>query len=145
LRNFVRYWLPALTWSAVLIAAAGDTFSAQGTGGILGSLIGSIVGGLPPETFHALHVAVRKLGHLVAYGTLGALFLRAVRGPRAGWQQRWMWIAFALTLCVAVTDEVRQSTTRTREGSPADVAIDLSGAAIAQAVMRRRAVARRTG
>lgn len=68
---------------------------------------------------YELHVAIRKLGHIVAYAILGALAWRA---------DRRMTVAIAIALLVAVTDEWHQSMSASRTGTPWDVLLDVVGA-----------------
>jgi hypothetical protein len=113
--EILKRWLPVVAWSAVILIASGDEFSAAQSGGWFRALFGVA---LP----YWVHVAVRKTTHLAAYGILGALAMRA--SPRAA-------IALAIALCVAIIDELHQSTLPTRTGSPWDVLLDMIGAAIA--------------
>ena len=78
----------------------------------------------------------RKVIHMSEYGLLCVLWWRALRTltvpPRA------LGFAFLLTVAYAVTDEVHQLSVHGRHGSPVDVAIDATGAAIAVLLIRRR-------
>jgi len=132
-------WLAAAAWTAILLAASSDLFSASHTGGLLRHLLG----GLSPAAFDAVHMALRKIGHLVAYGIASVLYLRALRGgvdgapvaraPRSRSTARWQPLAaVAMVLLVASIDELHQSTIPSRTGSPVDVLIDVTGATIAQ-------------
>ncbi len=123
-------WLPVLAWSAVILAASSELFSTARSGEVLRTILG---GDFP----HFLHVAVRKLGHLVAYAILGALALRAaladLRGPLVA--------SHAIVLLVALADEWHQSTYPSRSGSPWDVLLDVVGGALAIAFLRARMTA----
>lgn len=144
LRHLARYWLPALTWAAILLAASGERFSSSETGGIISSLLSLIGGSVNAVTFTVINFVIRKAGHVLAYGLLGVLFLRAIRGPLTGWTIPWSATALVLTLAVASIDEWHQSTTLTRTGSASDVALDLAGAAIALALFRWRSARQAT-
>ncbi|HEX9985682.1 MAG TPA: VanZ family protein [Thermoanaerobaculia bacterium] len=116
-------WLPPLLWAAVLLLASTDAFSSRETGGALHSLLDR----LPPEVFKALHFCIRKGGHLLAYGLLGALTWRADRRVA---------VVLGFTAFIAVLDEWHQSMIPSRQGSGWDVLLDLAGAAVAVAVLR---------
>ena len=88
--------------------------------------------------FETIHFTLRKLAHVTAYGILGYLNFRAMRGPRSGFARSWSVVAVLLTLVVAVADEWNQSKLPFRSGSGFDVMLDLSGAMIAQVIVRLR-------
>lgn len=79
-------------------------------------------------TLAVAHVAVRKLGHVLAYAVVGLLAYRAVRAGRPS-PFRWSWVAAALAVgaALAVTDELRQSFVASRSGTLGDVVIDIVG------------------
>lgn len=124
-------WLPALIWSAVVLYASTDAGSSVQTGGRLERLVVALIGRpLSFEAFEILHVAIRKLMHLVAYGIEGVLWFHATR--RFG-------LALGLTLAVASIDELNQSFNATRSGLVSDVVLDMIGALIAIWLLRRLA------
>ena len=126
--NAARLWLPPLLLTALILIASGQTFSSSNSGAFLAAIVGMLGIDLEPATFASIHFLARKTGHVVAYGLLGALYLRAFRHqlPR-----RAASIAATLltVLVVASIDEWRQSTTVARSGTPADVALDVIAAA----------------
>ena len=78
----------------------------------------------------------RKLIHAIEYALLCLLLWRATASrvsPRAA-----LTAAFVLAVGYAVVDELHQTTVPTRNGSPIDVAIDATGAAIAATLIDRR-------
>ena len=87
--------------------------------------------------FGPLNFLARKTAHLVEYGIAAALYFRALRGEREGWRWTWAVAAVAIACAVASFDEWHQTFTLTRTGTPADVALDTAGAAIAQIVVWR--------
>jgi VanZ family protein len=119
--RLVKLWLPVIVWAAVILSASNDTFSSNHSQSWLATLLGG-------EASAALNIAVRKLGHLFAYGILGALAWRA---------DRRILVAVAVALLVGATDEWQQSTTLTRTGTPWDVLLDLCGAWLGIVSMRR--------
>ena len=80
---------------------------------------------------------MRKSAHLTVYATLSALWFRAQRGPRSGWQPSWALFALLVSMLVALGDELHQSFVPSRGGSPWDVLLDGFGAFVAQAVIAR--------
>ena len=74
---------------------------------------------------HDVHNLVRKLLHVPAY----ALLTLSVTWAIAGWRNRAAWSA-GLVLVVAIADESIQAVTGGRDGSVADVALDLCGATV---------------
>jgi VanZ family protein len=136
----VRWWLPPLLWTAVILAASSDAFSSGSTGGTMRGLLEALLGPLSDLTFEVIQFVIRKLTHLLAYGLLGALTLRAIRRGRTAWNPRWLLAALAYSLVIAIIDETHQSLIPSRTGSLGDVVIDFAGAVVAGMVMRRRAV-----
>lgn len=112
-----------------------------GSSNITGRLLALLVPPLSPE-FEPLHTIIRKTVHVVAYGLLGALDFRAVRGPRGGWRLGWSAIAVVLAVVIASLDEYHQSFFPSRTGVPGDVVIDACGATLAQLIVRGRALTR---
>ena len=72
---------------------------------------------------------LRKLAHAFAFGLLWWLWRRALGRS---------WLAAAITLAYAVSDEWHQSFVEGRDGSARDVAIDAVGVIIAAALWHRR-------
>jgi VanZ family protein len=110
----------------VIAFLSGDVLSAQSTGSLLLPLLAHLLPGADPARLHVVHVAIRKLGHLVEYGILAALWWRALApGPGAARQ------AVLLAALYAGVDEWRQGLGASRTPSVLDVAIDTVGAVIA--------------
>lgn len=82
-------------------------------------------------------LVLRKLAHMAEYGLLFVLWRRALPGASP-------WLAAAIAVGYAVTDEVHQSFVDGRKGTPVDVAIDAVGVLLAGIVTRARD-ARRSG
>lgn len=137
-RTFLRYWLPALAWLAAVILFAGETFGASTTGAFLHRVVQALGLQLSEQTMTFLHFAVRKCAHVYVYSILSALWFRAWRGGKRGWQWSWALLALGVCLAAATGDETRQSLTPGRTGDPWDVALDMSGATLAQLVIAAR-------
>ena len=125
-------WLPAVVWAALILLSSGDAASADATG----SFLQTIFKGLTRDQIFILNFVIRKGAHLAAYGILGALNLRALRGEKP-------LLALALSVLVAIIDESRQAISPARNGSPWDVRLDTAAAAGAQLWWRVRYPVRR--
>ena len=118
--RFLKQWLPAILWAGLILSTSNDQFSASESGGWLQRLFG--------EVPYVVHVILRKSTHVVGYSIMAALAWRADR--------RWL-AALGITLLVACTDELLQSRTALRTGTPWDVLLDMTAAAIAVFILRR--------
>ncbi len=65
-------------------------------------------------------VILRKLAHMAEYGVLFVLWRRAL--PHSS-----PWVAAAIAVGYACTDELHQTTVRGRHGTPVDVVVDSAG------------------
>lgn len=125
--RFLKQWVPALVWAAVIIVASNDTFSSDNTREWLERIVGR-------ELPDAVNFSVRKLAHLIEYAILGILAWRA---------ERRVWLAIAFAVVIAAIDETRQGFTMTRSGSPFDVLLDTFGATIGALAVQRLSSRRR--
>ncbi len=136
MKSNTRSYALAVLWTACVLLASSDAFSAQHTGGGLQWLVRSLTGHtLSDLALEVTQFIIRKLAHLTEYGILGFLWSRALRGEER-WTLRSSAIAVLIALAVAITDEVHQSFVPSRTASPLDVVIDVCGALLAQ--LRRR-------
>ncbi|HYA95242.1 MAG TPA: VanZ family protein [Terriglobales bacterium] len=132
-RSILLYWLPAVAWMAMVLAASTDTFSARNTGQILHAVLVWIFGQVDAATFGLLHFLVRKSAHFTEYAILSALWFRASRvHPASLWRLRWALIGLIISLSVAIIDEIHQSFVPSRTSSARDVLLDFCGALFAQ-------------
>ena len=125
--------LPPFAWMAVIAVFSSSLFGADQTGSWILPALGRLLPWAGPGLLHALHGALRKLGHVVEYGILAALWLRALRPGRGAA----VW-AVVLSALYAVLDETRQGLVPNRTASPLDVAIDTAGAFVAVAWLHGR-------
>lgn len=127
-------WLPVLVWMGVIFAFSHDAGSAERSGLFLRLLeaVWSLFGGGPPDPAlaEALHLLIRKVGHMVEFAVLYALSWRAFG---TGWRA-----PLALCVAYAVLDEWHQTFIPNRVGSPTDVLVDVAGAALAAAALAGR-------
>lgn len=137
-RVFLRYWLPAFAWLAAVLFFSGESLAATNTGQFLRKLTQALGLQLTDDTLLLLHFGIRKAAHVCVYALLSALWFRAWRGGNGGWRMQWALPALVVCLLTASADETRQAFTPGRGGSPWDVALDMSGAVLAQVVIAAR-------
>jgi VanZ family protein len=116
-------WGPAVAWMALIFI-----LSAQP--------------GLRISNDASVDTPIRHVAHVVAFGVLAVLFLRAFGVTRDAWFARGALLAVVLTVLYGITDEIHQSTVPSRHGQAIDVAWDgigaLAGVALAWLLVRRR-------
>jgi len=119
--------LPPIAWTGVIAVLSGPGWGGASTGLLLMPLLGALLPWAGPEQLEAAHWLVRKGAHASEYAVLAGLWRWALarRIARPGLT------AFGLSVFTAALDELHQATTLTRTGSPADVALDSAGAAVA--------------
>ena len=130
----IRYWLPPVLWMGILFVGSGALFAEPETSRIIVPLLRTIFPGAPAETLRLLHFLIRKLAHLIEYAILALLWYRAFFRGRAWNAGRSAVLALAISIGYAILDEFHQSLTGVRTGSPGDVLLDASGAALALTV-----------
>jgi VanZ family protein len=133
LRRVLFYWVPAVAWMAMVLAASSDPFSARNTGEALHALLIWIFGQVDALTFGLVHFLMRKSAHFIEYAILSALWFRALRLHLSSlWRVRWALVGLVISLSVAILDELHQSFVPSRSGSARDVLLDFCGALFAQ-------------
>jgi VanZ family protein len=136
MRTFLKYWLPVLTWLGVIFAGSTGIFSAEQTSRYLVPFLRWLDPQISPSTIAAIHLALRKLGHLAEYAILAALLWRALRNARilhANISTAFVGAWIACTI-FAVSDEFHQSFVLSRSAAFGDVLIDICGALIGLAI-----------
>jgi VanZ family protein len=93
-------WLPVVAWAGLIFGLSSVPDLGTGLGG--------------------WDLVLRKIAHATEYAILGALLARALGRS---------WLAFAIGLAYAVSDEAHQAFVPGRMGAPLDVAIDTVGVA----------------
>src|SRR5262249_1909005 len=120
---------PPIVWMGVIAVLSGSLFGADRTGTWLLPVLGRLLPGASPTALHTVHAVIRKMGHLVEYAILAALWRRAlVEGRTPARAGAW---AVALSALYAVADETRQGLAPNRTPSALDVLIDTAGALLA--------------
>src|SRR5437773_43599 len=95
--RFVRYWMPAIVWMAVIFLGSTDMLSAEHTSRFLVPFLRWIDPQISLAALNAIQLGIRKLGHLTEYAILAMLLWRALRGG-IRWQMK-----MSLLLLVAAT------------------------------------------
>ena len=125
----LRRWGPPLGWMGVIAVFSAPQWDAAATRSLLLPVFETLFPWATPAALEGLHVALRKLGHLVEYAVLALLWVRALEPGRAAGPARRL--AFLLALAYAVVDELHQGWTGARTASAWDVALDAAGAGLA--------------
>src|SRR5437588_5188629 len=135
-RRFVRYWMPAILWMAIIFLGSTDMLSAEHTSRFLVPLLRWIDPQISVAALNAIQVGVRKLGHLTEYAILAMLLWRALRsGTRWPMKMSILFLVAALACAIfAASDEFHQSFVPSRTSSSIDVMIDVTGALIGLAI-----------
>ena len=128
--------LPPLCWTGLITYFGGSQWGGAHTAAWLGPLLRVLLPIASPEALAAVHLVIRKAGHVVEYAVLAGLWRHALGGA---------WAPLGLALLTASLDELRQSFTPGRVGSVYDVLLDCAAACAVLLVMavrgRRRASA----
>jgi VanZ family protein len=126
--------VPPVLWMATIAVFSSGSFGADRTGGFTLFLLAHLLPGASPDFLHGLHGLIRKMGHVVEYGILAALWLRALTpGRPPGRAALW---AVILATGYAAVDEVRQAFAPNRSPSVADVLLDGAAAWLAVACLQ---------
>jgi VanZ family protein len=129
------YWLPAIAWLATVAAFSTQGFGSSNTGAVLRAILETLHISVATPNFEVLHYALRKSAHFTAYGTLSALFFRALRATDMHttiWKWRYAWIPLVICFVTASADEIHQAFTKGRTGNWHDVVLDMFGATFVQ-------------
>jgi VanZ family protein len=131
-RGALWYWAPLAVWLGAIFFFSTDALSSAHTSRFVEPLIRRLLPGASEGAVYAIHVAVRKCGHLTEYALLALLAFRGARGGRPeGFRPGWAATAFAVAAVYALVDEYHQTFVSSRTGNLGDAAIDMTGAAAA--------------
>ena len=142
-------WWAALVWLGVIRLESTEAASSTNTFGLLNALLSFLFGHLGRVWAVELNYLLRKSGHFVGYGILGALVFLALRNtnrdqlslllPRRWgtclhdlWRMEWVWLGMGVAVITAALDEIHQTFLPSRSGRWQDVALDTCGAAALQ-------------
>lgn len=137
-----RHWVRIVLWwglwalwcGVIYCVSANPIFTGEHTRQVVQEAAPAVVSG-SPALVRVINVLLRKCGHVLGFGVLGALSLAAVSawpGPRRA--TVWGWTLASL---YAVTDEWHQAYVPGRSGTVWDVALDAAGAALGVAMTVR--------
>lgn len=126
-----RVWLwsyaPFIIWIGVIFAFSSPGASSANTSLIVGPLLHFFFPQMSDATLDLVHSFIRKTAHVLEYGTLAILGLRAFSKMPGRWYRlRWV-LPIAVVAIVASLDEYNQSFEPSRTSSPNDVLIDIAG------------------
>lgn len=128
---FLRYYLPALLWAAVVSLFSTGTFHSGTTLRLIRRVLQFFWTEVSPATLLAINTLLRKASHSAEYCVFAFLVWRALRrGSRLPWRPLWAAVTLALAALLAVADELHQGTVAVRTGSWIDVGFDLLGACL---------------
>lgn len=130
-QSLLTGWLPVAVWAVFIFLASTDTFSSEHTGRVLHWIVDHL-GGMTPAHFELLHHAIRKLAHVIEYAVFSLLIYRALQQGKPGWSWRWAAVAVIACAIFGSSDEIHQIFVPSRGPSARDVAIDTTGAILAQ-------------
>ena len=78
LPRFVRYWMPAIVWMALIFLGSTDMLSAEHTSRFLVPFLRWLDPQISLATLNTIQIGIRKLGHLTEYAILAVLLWRAL-------------------------------------------------------------------
>jgi len=126
---WISAWLPVAVGIGIIMLESTKWFGADHTSGPLRLLWEAIFGTVSNARWNLIHFLIRKSGHFMGYGFLGAAWLRAwwMTLPHSHFLED-TFLALMGTALVASLDELHQSYLPNRTGSVSDVLLDCCGA-----------------
>lgn len=132
--NQSRLWRygPLVLWLAGIFFASTDELSGSKTTLVIEPLLRWFFPHISVQSVEAVHLLVRKAGHLTEYAVLALLAARAFSASRhALLRVHWFLASLVLVSCYALSDEYHQSFVPSRTASIYDSLIDVSGGLLA--------------
>ena len=129
LKFWLSAWLPVAVGIGIIMLESTEVMGSNHTSHPLRLLFQAIFGPISDASWEVVHHLVRKSGHFIGYGALGAAWLRAwwMTLPRLRFFSD-ATLALLGTALVASLDEWHQSYLPNRTGSVWDVLLDCAGA-----------------
>lgn len=131
-------WVPAALSVAMIAAESTATMSSENTSHWLLPVWIHFFGPISAAHWAEVHFLIRKSGHFIGYGLVGAAFFHGWRcslpkemNPALLWRRASLLGVFSAFL-IACADEYHQSFLPGRTSSPFDVGLDVCGAIAAQ-------------
>jgi VanZ family protein len=138
LQVFLKFWLPALLWMALIFTASNDPHSYERSSRYFEPLLHWLFPNMPQPKIDVIHHIFRKCAHLTEYAIFALLIWRALHISKSE-LPAWSWPKVGGTLLLvflyAASDEYHQSFVPTRTPLVADVFIDTAGGAIGLLVL----------
>lgn len=132
LRTALIYWIPALIVGLLISSFSTHYFSDQQTGRMILPALHWLFPWASQHQLRLMHAAIRKLAHFTEFGVFSFTVFHGIRAGRAGWRVSWALTAVLIAAGYASIDELHQLFVPLRHASPRDVAIDTTGALLAQ-------------
>jgi len=140
-RVFLKYWLPALVWMALIFTGSSDAKSYEHSAGLIERFLHWLFPRLSQPNVEIIHHLVRKCAHLTEYAVLALLLWRALRQTdgtnlrplvapersEGGWNWREARLTLLIVMLYAATDEFHQFFIPERTSLVSDVMIDTAG------------------
>ncbi len=148
-RILARNWWPAVVWLGIIRLESTDMASSSNTSGLLYAVLSFLFRHVNGQLVQDINEVLRKTGHFMGYGILGALVFFALRNTNRDrlaplltrrwgmylpdfWRLEWVIIGMLVTVVTASLDEIHQSFIPSRSGRWQDVVLDTCGAAFLQ-------------
>jgi len=148
-RILARNWWPALVWLGIIRLESTDTASSANTWNLISYIVSIVFPHISPDLVSKANDILRKTGHFMGYGILGALVFFALKNTNRDWLRpllrrpwgtylpdlwrfEWAMIGMLVTIVTASFDEIHQSFLPSRTGRWQDVVLDTCGAAVLQ-------------
>ena len=127
--------MPVITWMVLIFAGSSDVLSAEHTSRFLVPFLLWLNPSMSYHTIAAIHVVVRKAGHVTEYAILAALLWRALHGSFSALSRRTIsFCTIVVAAAFAASDEFHQSFVPSRTATVHDVFIDCCGVMLAVAL-----------
>lgn len=137
--SFLYFWLPPLSWMALIFVLSGDSGSVERSSRLLGPFFQWLLPAAAHGMIGELVFHCRKLAHVVVYFFCAVLFWRALRRHTAADRRPWTWrepgIALLIVFACAVADEAHQTFVPGRQGSAFDVGLNTFGGVLGLATV----------
>ena len=121
-RGLARF-LPPVLWMGLIAVGSSSLLSGDHTRSWVLGPLGQVAPWASPATLAMIHSMLRKLGHVIEYGTLAVLWHRAL-GPSPMTSRA----AFVLATAYGGLDELWQGLLPSRTPAVSDVVVDAAGA-----------------
>ena len=124
--------MPALVWMVLIFAGSSDLLSAEHTSRFIVPFLLWLNPSMSFHTIEAIHMFIRKMGHVTEYAILAALLWRALRGTFGALSRGAIALCtFGVAVAFAASDEFHQSFVPSRTATVHDVFIDSVGVMLA--------------